>query len=48
MWILKAKFNGTDRPRLLTDKEMALLESSMDFLLWVRKPPGKDCGLFRV
>jgi [protein-PII] uridylyltransferase len=36
MWILKARFNETDVPRLLTDKEMALLESSMDFLLWVR------------
>jgi [protein-PII] uridylyltransferase len=36
MWILKAKFDGTDEARLLTDKEMNQLENSMDFLLWVR------------
>ncbi len=35
-WILKAKFNGEEIPRLLTDKEEEELEDSLDFLLWLR------------
>jgi [protein-PII] uridylyltransferase len=36
LWILKARFYGIGQPQLLTDKEMKLLKTSVDFLLWVR------------